>query len=335
MVSDLIKLMSTPRREITDTLQFALDVLALIPHRTHKTAKDIHDELAANSINRDLRSVQRMLKTLADFYPQLEVYTNRRPYGYRWGSQAPKIMLPSMSPIEALLLVMSQNYLRNFLPQDLNNSLQSFFVEANAVLKAHSTDQSAKDWLEKVRFSPPTQPLIPPAIEPELLETVTHCLFNNIEMALTYQNRRGEVSEYVVHPYGLIDRAPVLYLVADSLRVAEADMRIRTFAAHRMVKARELSHQFERPVDFDLDEYVLEGRHMFGRGERVKVNFEIRGSPGLHLREARLSEDQAIEELDDGWLRVTATVNESLELKRWMNSFGDDLRAVNMEFLDS
>ena len=325
--------MPTPRREITDTLQFALAVLALIPHRLHKTAEDIRDELEANSIRRDLRSVQRMLKTLADFYPQLEVYTERRPFGYRWGTQAPKIMLPSMSSIEALLLVMSQNYLRNFLPQDLNNSLQSFFLEANAVLKAQATDQSAKDWLEKVRFSPPTQPLIPPQIDPELIETVTHCLFNNLEMALTYQNRRGKMSEYVVHPYGLIDRAPVLYLVADSLRAAEADRRIRTFAAHRMLKARELSHTFDRPVDFDLDEYVTEGRHMFGKGERVKLCFEIRGSPGVHLQEAHLSDDQEIEELDDGWLRVTATVNESLELKRWMNGFGDDIRAVDMTFL--
>ncbi|MCY4094256.1 MAG: WYL domain-containing protein [Gammaproteobacteria bacterium] len=326
--------MTTPRREITDTLQFALDVLALIPHRLHKTAKDIHDELAANSIHRDLRSVQRMLKTLSDFYPQLEVYTDRKPYGYKWGTQAPKIMLPSMSSIEALLLVMSQNYLRHFLPQDLNNSLQSYFSEANVVLKAHATDQSAKDWLEKVRFSPPTQPLIPPEIDPEIIETVTHCLFNNLEMALTYQNRRGEVSEYVVHPFGLIDRAPVLYLVGDSLRVAGADQRIRTYAAHRMIKARQLSHKFDRPVDFDLDEYVTEGRHMFGKGERVQLTFEIRGSPGMHLQEAHLSADQDIEELDDGWLRVSATVSENLELKRWMNSFGEDIRAIDMTFLD-
>ena len=153
-------------------------------------------------------------------------------------------------------------------------------------------------------------------------------------MALTYQNRRGEVSEYVVHPYGLIDRAPVLYLVADSLRVAEADRRIRTYAAHRMIKTRELSHKFDRPVDFDLDEYVTEGRHMFGKGEHVNLTFEIRGSPGMHLQEAHLSEDQNIEELEDGWLRVTATVSESLELKRWMNSFGEDIRAIDMTFID-
>ena len=326
--------MPTPRREIADTLQFALEVMALIPHRIQITAKDIQQELAARSTQRDLRSVQRMLKTLSGIYPQLEVYTKRKEYGYKWGTQAPKIMLPSMSSIEALLLVMSQNYLSNFLPQDLNNSLNSFFVEANAVLKSQSADQSAKDWLEKVRFTPPTQPLIPPMIEPELLETVTHCLFNNLELALTYQNRRGEVSEYVVHPYGLIDRAPVLYLVADSLRTEEVDRRIRTFAVHRMVSVRQLDFQFDRPAEFDLNEYVTEGRHMFGRGERVRLSFEIRSSPGLHLREARLSEDQAIEELNHGWMRVTATVNESLELKRWMNSFGEDLRDVNMTFLD-
>ena len=323
--------MAKTRKDITDTLGFALDVLALIPQRTYKTAKQIHQELEARSIVRDIRSVQRMLHDLADHYPQLEVYSQRRPYGYRWGANAPKLMLPSMNSTEALVLVMSQNYLNHFVPQDLNEALQSYFVEANAVLNASTTNQSAKDWLDKVRISPPTQRLIPPKINPEIFESVTHCLFNNLEIEVQYRTPVGKASEQIVHPYGLIDRAPILYLVAHKPDANDNSLNLRTYAMHRMENTRESSVRFERSVDFDLDEYVAEQRHMFGSGERIRIQFEITRAAGNHLREALLSSDQAIEEVDEIWLRIGASVNRSLELDRWMKGFGNEIRDVEVE----
>ncbi len=326
--------MVKPRQQITDTLRFAFQVLNLIPHRTHKTAKQIHNELKAEGTTRDLRSVQRMLRSLVEAYPQIEVYEKQRPFGYKWGTQAPKIMLPSMSTTEALLLAMAKNYLTNVLPQELNKTLQSYFMEAYAVLNSPSSDRSAKDWLQKVRVIPPTQPLIPPKVQPEVFEIITHCLFNNLEISFKYRNRQSVVRDYLAHPLGLIDRDPFQYLVADSLREPEDEMIVRTFAMHRILRARQHIFSFDPPADFDLSQYVHEGRHMYGQGETIKLTFEIRNSPGAHLREAFLASDQTIQELPDGWLRISATINESLELKRWLNGYAEDVRNISMKTLN-
>ncbi|MYD44518.1 MAG: WYL domain-containing protein [Gammaproteobacteria bacterium] len=322
------------RSDLQNTLQFALDILKLIPSRTYVTAKEICQKLEADGTSRDLRSVQRVLKQLADTYPQIEVYDRKKPFGYRWGVDAPKIMLPQMTANEALLLVMARDYLKNYLPQELQSSMGSYFREAVAVLNSQKTDDSTKSWLDKVRISPPTLPLMPPTIESGVLETVSHCLFSGQEMRIRYRNRAGEISDYSVHPYGFIDRDPVLMLVCDSLKASQSEWKIRTLALHRILEAQELSFRFEVPFDFNLDEFVSEGRHMWGRGERVAISFEIKASAGSQLLEAKLSEDQTVEICEDGWLRVSATLNESLELKRWLNSFGEDLRNRKMTFLE-
>lgn len=327
--------MPAPRSNLSDTLQFAFEVLNLIPSRTHKTAKEIHEELKSNGTDRDLRSVQRILKTLTQAYDQLEVYDAKKPYGYKWGNNKPKLLLPSMTTDEALLLVMAGEYLANYLPQKLQSSMGSYFNEARAVLNSRLSDLSAKAWLDKVQISPPTLRLIPPEIKADVLETVSHCLFNGQELSLHYRDRKGEEAEFFVHPYGLIDRTPTLMLVGNSLKVdQEAERKIRTFSLHRIQQVQEHDFTFEVPEEFDLETYVQEQRHMWGRGELVALSFEVSPRAGSFLHEAKIGEDQKIEICDDEWLRVTATVPESLELRRWLDSFGTDLREEKMTVLN-
>ena len=318
------------QRPITlETLRFALEILSLIPSRQYKTASQIHFELTDSGVERDLRSVQRMLKMLVEEYPGLERYSAHMPFGYKWLDQAPKIMLPCMSSTEALLLVMSRNYLQKFFPLQLNNALHSYFDEADSVLNAKLGDESTKDWLNKVSLSPPTQPLIPPPIKPDILDVVTHCLFNNLTMSMTYRNRQGEIKDHVTNPLGLIDRAPTLYLAARSIN-SETPEKTVTFALHRMVEVKETNITFKRPENFDLDAFVKEGRHMYGTGAKVQLSFEISQDAGQHLLESKLAKDQVMEDLG-GWYRVSAVVYDSLELKKWLNGFGDDVRNVVRE----
>lgn len=319
------------RRDISDTLNFALTVMSYIKLRTEVTAQDIHNQLQHTDTPRDLRSVQRMLKTLATAYPQLEVRKDTKPFGYKWRENAPRIVLPRMDEYQALLLAMSQQHLSNYLPKSMQESMASLFLEANAVLNQRNADKSAKDWLQKVRFGASTFQLIPPEIDEDIFKTVTDCLFNDSEMALTYRRRDGEQREYITHNYGLFTRASVIFLVAYSVNSSrkENSLQLRTFLVHRMLAARELSFHFERDKSFDLDQYVHEGRHLYGSGERVQLSFEIKRDIGSHLEEERMAEDQVIEEIDDHWMRISATVHKSMELDQFLNGYGDAVRNVS------
>lgn len=318
-------------RDISDTLNFALTVMSYIKLRTEVTAQDIHDQLKHTDTPRDVRSVQRMLKTLATAYPQLEVRKDTKPYGYKWHENSPRIVLPRMDEYQALLLAMSQQHLSNYLPKSMQESMSSLFLEARAVLNERGADSSAKDWLQKVRFGASTFQLIPPETDDDIFKTVTDCLFNNREMALTYRRRDGEEREYITHNYGVFTRASVIYLVASSINANDQDAtyQLRTFLVHRMRAAKGLPFQFERDRNFDLDRYVNEGRHLYGSGERVHLSFEIKRDIGSHLFEERMAEDQVIEEIDEQWMRISATVHKSMELDQFLNSYGDAVRNVS------
>ena len=81
---------------------------------------------------------------------------------------------------------------------------------------------------------------------------------------------------------------------------------------------------FERPKDFDLEKFDNDGRFGYGDGARIQLRFCISKPAGLHLTEARLSEDQRVQEHDEHYT-ITATVVDSAMLTWWLRGFGDEV----------
>jgi hypothetical protein len=63
-------------------------------------------------------------------------------------------------------------------------------------------------------------------------------------------------------------------------------------------------------------------------GQTTRMHFKIKKSTGLHLLESRLSKDQAVIEHTDHY-EITATVVNSILLKRWILSFGQEIQILN------
>jgi hypothetical protein len=92
---------------------------------------------------------------------------------------------------------------------------------------------------------------------------------------------------------------------------------------------------FDRPKDFNLKKYDDDGRFGFGEGERVRLTFRIERDAGLHLLESPLSNDQQVVELEDGELKMTATVVDSAMLEWWLRGFGSAVFHVSRNYIES
>jgi len=88
-------------------------------------------------------------------------------------------------------------------------------------------------------------------------------------------------------------------------------------------------HTFHRPA-FDFERFDEIGALAYGDGRQTRVAFRIEREAGNHLRETPLSKDQHIRE-DGDHLHITATVADSLLLKRWMFGFSEELSAWSKE----
>jgi hypothetical protein len=312
------------RGETAETLTIVLELLRLIPRRVSITAAELERSLAHRGHQRDLRSIQRLLQMLSDL-GVIDCDRRSRPYAYRAkGSTAPFHAASALTPQEALLLKLARDHLGRVLPPHVLEGLAPFFEQARLELGPDRDAREAR-WLAKVSIDSTSQPLLAPPVDGEVLRAVATALYEERWLRLTYRNKHDREHPGEVQPLGLIQQGERLYLVA----LYEGRSEPRHLALHRIRRAEVLEHRFRPPASFDLRQHIGEGRLDFGTGRKIKLTFSIDPEAGKHLLESKLSHDQTVKTLRDGWLRITATVYENERLWRWLRGFGGDVRAIS------
>lgn len=310
------------RPDNLETLLLALELLRRIPRRSKVSASDLHAQIEAAGLSRDLRTIQRQLEVLSEHF-DIERDDASKPYGYRWKENAAGMSLPMLSEQESLLLLLAKRHLESILPARLMKSMGGFFSQANARLSDPVARKLERQWLGKVRVVSTSQPLIPAKIKDGVFEQVSDALYANRWLDLNYLNAAGKRTQADVMPLGLAQQGPRLYLVC---RFRGYDNE-RSLALHRIQSAKASGLDFDPPADFDLQRYDDDGRFGFGEGQRIKLQFSIAKDVGQHLLETPLSADQSFREYAQH-LRISATVVDTAQLEWWLRGFGDQVWSV-------
>ncbi len=317
-----------PKRPDTlETVLLALELLRRIPRNRKVSAAELHEQLTALGVDREIRTIQRQLEMLSKHF-EIECDDSNKPYGYKWKERAKGLALPMLSEQESLLLTLAEQHLHNLLPASLMKSMEGFFTQARSNLGPQANAQREREWLSKVRVVSTTQPLLPPMINPGVFEEVSNALYGNKWLKLDYKNANGKRANVVVMPLGLAQQGPRMYLVC---RYRSFDNE-RSLALHRIVSASASTLTFERPKEFDLRKYDDDGRFGFGEGRRIRLTFRIGKDAGFHLVESPLSADQQATEFDDEY-QISATVVDTGQLEWWLRGFGDQICDVRRNFI--
>ena len=131
-----------------------------------------------------------------------------------------------------------------------------------------------------------------------------------------------------------MQRGAIIYLICT--RHDRPD--VRQFALHRFSYATVLESRSMHPVDFNIDEYLASGAlgftsHNQQSVEPVFIELLFNPKAGQSFFESRLSEDQTVEKLESGEVRVTATVPFTAQLVWWLRAYGNLLIDVKPQFL--
>lgn len=184
----------------------------------------------------------------------------------------------------------------------------------------------------RFRFIGDSLRLLPAEIKAEVLIAVLAALIQRQVLRVGYRKADGSLHRLVLHPQGLLQRGPILYLYA--LKNNETSSKM--FALHRMTSA---SVQNEAALDdpnFDLDRCIQDGEADFGRGEMIELQLRVRGYILDVLRDCPLSEDQCIVESEDGdafAAVLTATLPSTGQLHRWLLGCGRNIEVLAPEDL--
>lgn len=317
------------RPDTLETLQLTLELLKRIRKDRAVTAAELRQKLIDTDTRytRELRTIQRLLETLSDpDFKALDIERDERskPYRYRWKESAKTLSIGGLSPQESLLLRLAEQQLGHLLPARLMQSMGGFFSQARGRLNDESeTNQLEREWLDKVRVVSTTQPLLPPKVDADVFKQVSNALYANQWLEVEYKNAAGKKTKSKVMPLGLAQQGPRMYLVCRYDGFEDE----RCLALHRLIWAEASTLTFDRPKDFDLEQFDADGRFGYGDGRKIRLSFRIEKDAGLHVVECPLSADQQVIELDDVY-EITATVVDSDMLDWWLLGFGDAVSNV-------
>lgn len=321
------------RSDTASTLEVALAILERLDPLTAITPTEMAKTLVGHG--RNLRTIQRQLKLLAEM-GLADVQGAPPNLAYRRSLRGGK-QVSALTPGEALLLRLAEQQVSLLVPPNTAEGLKVLFERAFSALQPPPLPSSParlrtgskpdpfreRAWLQKVGVAPLSMALKPPKLDDSVRETVAQALFRDEWLSIRYSKAPGQkASDRRVMPLALMQQGPRLYLIAREEKKPRSGHE-RQFALHRIVSAE--TEGLSLPSDrdpFDLQDYIDSGRAAFGDGNSVHVVFDIIHEIGDVLTETPLSDDQVIESSEDGWVRVSATVPDSLAFWDWLRAFG-------------
>ncbi|WP_370201934.1 helix-turn-helix transcriptional regulator [Alloalcanivorax venustensis] len=299
-----------------------LALLHALPRAPRKaTSAELQEKLANDGHEISKRSVERYLEELSashEFGAMLRCDDASQPYGWSIHSER-NLSIPGMDAQMAATWDLVHRYLKPLMAKDALEKLDPVFREARSWFEKHRPI-GKRYWSDKVAYVPRGFALQPAKVAPGIADQVYDALHRNRQMDIWYKDNSESQR---VHPYALVDRGAVRYLVVRFWQYED----YRHLALQRLRKVRVLDDEVERAGDFDLDRYLRDSQMNLPYGETIEVVLNFKGRAGDHLHETPINASQSLQKLDDGTL-LTAHLEHTQELVWWILGFGASVEVV-------
>lgn len=165
--------------------------------------------------------------------------------------------------------------------------------------------------------------LQPAKINYKVFSTILRALKESCAVEVNYIDRQQKSSTPILHPQGIMQRGPRIYLFA--LKNEEAEERL--YAMDRIRTAVLLSAPARQKADFDFNRHIAEGRADFANGELITLKAAVRGYVESLLYDCPLHESQIIEPVvgNEKESLLTVRLPSSGQLLRWILAGGDNI----------
>lgn len=300
--------------------QWAL--LRLLPRFPRKISiSELAQHLDRLGFETTVRTLQRDLNNLVLSFPVIA--DDAKPQGWSWSRDAPQLNFPEHDQQTAINFLLARMHLDRILPKASLNYLKPWFNAADDALNLYGP--TAAKLNQKIRIDSRSYKLQPPVIDAGLLEIVYEALLKERCLKVKYRSRSRSTEAtdvHLVHPMAIVIVDAVSYLIV----IYDGHSDIRHLAMHRLIEASSSDVQAKYPKEFDLDDYIANGHFGFIRDSKpLLLRFRIKTAWAKHLYETPLTDDQQINDLQDGWTSVSATVLNNSQIRWWLRGFGPDL----------
>ena len=172
--------------------------------------------------------------------------------------------------------------------------------------------------------------------KPEILDAILLGVEETRTVKIGYQSLQANEPEfYVIHPYQTLFHRGTLYVIGWS----EKTQDIRHWKMDRMSEAIVLNDRFERCSEWSQKKYTAEMFAVYHSHshDAAPIEVEIRFDPEVarYVEEHYWNDSQQLNPADDGGVTLRMTLENTVELKSWVMSFGAHAVVITPESLRS
>ena len=304
-----------------DAISRSWRLMQLLDSPRGRTLSELQEELGCSrrTVMRDLQGLQKA---------GIPIYDDRDGKEKRWKfvEGFKNRIPPPFTLAELMSLYFARSLLKPLSGSPIQQSIETIFDKIATLLPKESI--AFLEQLEGVISARPGH-FKDYSLHQKLIETFTRARIERVTLDVVYETfARKQVTRRKIDPYQLCYFEGGLYVIAhDHLR---EDIRI--FALERFLEVEETGAHFEVRDDFDYEVYMQSALGIF-RGPTIDVTVEFSPAIAPFIRERRWHASQSIEERPDGSLLFRMTVADTLELRRWVLSFGAESEVLEPESL--
>jgi len=157
------------------------------------------------------------------------------------------------------------------------------------------------------------------------LTAISAAILENTKVRLTYTaSVEEEPKTYLFRPYCIAFAAGELYTVGFS----ELRNAVRTLRIDRVSRIDGTKQAFDRPKDFDPEEYIGRGFGMYTEGALTEVRIEFSGAAARSVKEKEWHPTQRVTELPRGKVLLRMQVQGIEEVARWVLYHSPNAKAL-------
>jgi predicted DNA-binding transcriptional regulator YafY len=214
--------------------------------------------------------------------------------------------------------------LRKALPPGTAGHLEPWFEEAKVVIEKNSS--SVFNWKNKIRFVSKSMSHLQYEVDEDVRAVVYDCLLKGCQINVTYQaiGNNAEPKKYPVHPLGLVVTDDGIYLLCTIKERSE----VTTLHLRRFITAEPTDTPINIPIDFDIDKVASTSFHIKLSEKPIKLMMRMAKADAKRLEEAPVNHTQKISSIDEQWSTVSVTTEDSVHLRRWIQSLGKDVEVL-------
>jgi predicted DNA-binding transcriptional regulator YafY len=287
-------------------------VLAKVPMKGKITAQKIQEKLEAEGNMLSLRSVQRILKSLARYGVESDT---GKPIGWS-REQGLDLGLTGMDLSTAITLNLVEKHLEQVIPPSLFSNLESHFNGARYYLRFENKTTRGL-WPRKVYIHEKGMPLLPSKLDAETINVIYKAVLEEMCIRLVYRSMSSDKEQRVIfHPFGIVLRGERNYLVGKF----DGYNDVRQLSFNRVINAE--TSCFPAIVDeaFSLETYVQQGEMGVIRSlDKLAITLWVTPVFARILDETPLNDVQSIKPKGEDFL-IRAKVDDTDELRHWLLS---------------